>query len=361
MSWTRRTSDAGIRSSMYYFSNWNPYYAVVDEGVHPLEMPNCTTYSFGRFAEGAGVETVPTLARFNAEDWYNYNDGYERGQTPKIGAVCCFRDGNFSGDGHVCIVEAINQDGSIVVTESGYDAYFWRENVRHPGGAYPYSNSAESYIFQGFIYNPYVQNAPPEPADWITGNYYLSRSEMDSNAVKFYYVMSRLGVSYNAILGMLANIEAESTINPGIWESLIPYGGGYGLVQWTPYTKYSNWAGSGWENNGQKECEMILHEAATGAQWFSNWYAPEVGYPVNPPISLAEYIHSDLDPKVLADYWILYYEHPAESNIDYRVAEHQAQVDYYNDLLGGGYIPPVPKGKNIAIFKRFIDRKRGLI
>ena len=361
MSWTRRTSEAGIRSSMYYFSNWNPFYAVVDEGVHPLEMPNCTTYSFGRFAEGAGVETVPTLARFNAEDWYNFNDGYERGQTPKIGAVCCFRDGNMSGDGHVCIVEAINQDESIEVTESGYDGYFWRQNTRYPGGNYPYSNVAEGYIFQGFIYNPYVNNAPPEPADWIAGNYPLSRAEMDSNAVKFYYVMSRLGVSYNAILGMLANIESESRINPGAWQDYAPFVAAYGLVQWDPYTKYSDWAGAGWENNGQKECERIIYEANNGLQWGASIYAENYGFPFYPPISLNEFIHSDLDPKLLADYWIFYYEKPAETEYAYRLAQHQAQVDYYNNLLGGGYVPPHPESKNIAIFKKFIDRKRGLI
>ena len=180
---------------------------------------------------------------------------------------------------------------------------------------------------------------PPEPTNWITGNRFLGRSEMDNNAIKFYYTMSRQGVSYNAILGMLANIEAESTINPGIWESLDPYAGGYGLVQWTPYTKYSDWAGSGWENNGQKECERIIYEANNGLQWFDNYYAPQVGYPASIPISFADFIHSTLSPKVLADYWVLYYEHPYEGYIQGRIDSHQSQVDYYNNLLGGS-LPP---------------------
>ena len=49
---------------------------------------------------------------------------------------------------------------------------------------------------------------PPEPANWISGNFVPSQSQMDQNAIKFAYEMARLGVSsYNAILGMLANIH----------------------------------------------------------------------------------------------------------------------------------------------------------
>lgn len=47
---------------------------------------------------------------------------------------------------------------------------------------------------------------------------------------------------------MLGNMETESTINPGIWQSLNSgnASGGFGLTQWTPATKYINWA----NNNG---------------------------------------------------------------------------------------------------------------
>ena len=161
---------------------------------------------------------------------------------------------------------------------------------------------------------------------------------MDNNAIKFYYTMSRLGFSYNSILGMLANIQSESTINPGIWESLDPYNGGYGLVQWTPYTKYSDWAGVGWENNGQKECERINYEAQSEIQWFSNPSAPDIGYPVSPHITFSEFKTSTLDPDILADYWTLYYEHPREDLLPYRQTENRTNVDHYNNLLGGGHI-----------------------
>lgn len=350
MSFSPRLNDTGLDTLAYYTSE-NPFYP------QTIDIGNCTWYSWGRFFEEGEPPTRPALSLSDANDWYSYNDGYERGQTPKLGAVICFRGGNFSGLGHVAVVEEIHSDGSLTVSESGYAGYYFRTNTRRPGGTYPYSNAEEGYIFQGFIYNPYVNTAPPEPANWITGNRYLDRSEMDNNAIKFYYTMTRLGASYNAILGMLANIQDESTINPGIWEGLEPYGGGYGLVQWTPYTKYSEWAGTSWENNGQKECERIKYEADNGLQWFSNPAAPDHGYPVDPPITFSNFFTSSLEPKVLADYWLLYYEHPGEQYIADRIAGHQARVDYYNQLLGGGGPVPALKAKIWLYFAAMRKRR----
>lgn len=72
---------------------------------------------------------------------------------------------------------------------------------------------------------------------------YLTLSEMQTNAIYIYKCLSSLGWSLNAISGLLGNMQAESTINPGCWQShnVGNYSGGYGLVQWTPATKYINW------------------------------------------------------------------------------------------------------------------------
>ena len=50
------------------------------------------------------------------------------------------------------------------------------------------------------------------------------------------------GWSKEAISGMMGNIQKESTVNPGIWQNLTVGTGGYGLVQWTPATNWTNWA-----------------------------------------------------------------------------------------------------------------------
>lgn len=115
-------------------------------------MPNCTGYAYGRFMEAGGV-TSCKLSTANAGLWYgNTSDGYTRGQTPKLGAVICFD--NPGKAGHVAIVEKINSDGSIVLSESGYmsTSYFWTSTQ------YPPNYYHSPYKFQGFIYNPYVKN-----------------------------------------------------------------------------------------------------------------------------------------------------------------------------------------------------------
>ena len=64
------------------------------------------------------------------------------------------------------------------------------------------------------------------------------------NAQYIYNFMIRNGASQNAALAVLGNMYAESTCNPGIWQNLDSSRTdlGFGLVQWTPSTKYINWA-----------------------------------------------------------------------------------------------------------------------
>jgi len=114
-------------------------------------LPNCVGYAWGRWYELLGKK--PKLSKGNAENWYNYKDGYKRGKTPKLGAVICWRKGKAGnandGAGHVAIVEKINKDGSIVVSESHYMGK--RFTTKKLSKTYYYG---KSYTFQGFIYLP---------------------------------------------------------------------------------------------------------------------------------------------------------------------------------------------------------------
>ena len=55
--------------------------------------------------------------------------------------------------------------------------------------------------------------------DYISANRYLNMDEMKVNAR---YISGRLlsQLDYNAIAGVLGNMQVESTINPGIWQNL---------------------------------------------------------------------------------------------------------------------------------------------
>lgn len=116
-------------------------------------LPNCVGYAWGRWYELLGK--TPKLSRSNAESWWNNDDGYERGQVPKLGAVCCWSKGvvgvGEDGAGHVAIVEQVNSDGSIVTSNSAWNkrgGTWWYKKTLKP----PYI--MKGYDFQGFIYLP---------------------------------------------------------------------------------------------------------------------------------------------------------------------------------------------------------------
>ena len=216
-NFTPRLSSSGISGSKYYYND-NPFYQ------SGYGMPNCTAYAWGRFYEILG--TKPTLSLGNAEDWYAYSDKYERGVTPRLGAVICWRRGNAGnnsdGAGHVAIVEVINSDGSIVTSESGWNSDFFWTTTRYNDGNW---GASSAYTFQGFIYNPAVVDVNM-PTNWITRNGYLTKAEMENNVLMAWQYFGSRGWSREAVSAMAGNWETESTINPGIWESLVPYGGG---------------------------------------------------------------------------------------------------------------------------------------
>lgn len=162
---TPRLNSDGIRGNPYWYSR-NPFY------LAGYGLPNCTCYAFGRWWECADTahdySNYPALSTGNAEDWYGYTqDGYERGQTPRLGAVICFADGPFSGDGHVAVVEEIDPDtGIITCSNSDYGGRFWYLSYLSPPDYLP----AAGYVFQGFIYNPITGGGPsPGPGPGPAG------------------------------------------------------------------------------------------------------------------------------------------------------------------------------------------------
>lgn len=116
-------------------------------------LENCTGYAYGRFLEQGNI-TECNLSNRDAENWYNANDGYSRGQVPKVGAVACWASGTAGnpsdGRGHVAIVEEVETDGTILVSQSGY--YSQKFTTQYITPPYNFNN----LTFQGFIYNPFI-------------------------------------------------------------------------------------------------------------------------------------------------------------------------------------------------------------
>lgn len=168
-------------------------------------------------------------------------------------------------------------------------------------------------------------------AGWITGNYYLNQTQMENNATLIWAYFKAKGWSMNGVAGMLGNMQTESTINPGIWQDLIPdrENMGYGLVQWTPMTKYRDWAGTYWANNGPLQCDRIIWELENGEQWIkTSTY----------PITFAEFSVSTDNPYNLGMAFLYNYERPGDLDQPNRGRQAQEWFDY----LGGVVPPPEP-------------------
>lgn len=88
----------------------------------------------------------------NACSYYEKDDGYARGKTPKLGAIICWSGGK-KGDGHVAFVEKIYSNGDILTSNSAYGGrrYFTKKITKKSG--YKFS---KIYKFQGFIYSPEI-------------------------------------------------------------------------------------------------------------------------------------------------------------------------------------------------------------
>lgn len=169
---------------------------------------------------------------------------------------------------------------------------------------------------------------------YYAGNEFLTTEEMAVNGLYIWRYLGGRGWSMNAVAGMLGNMETESSVNPAIWQNLISTpSNGFGLVQWTPSTKYTSWC----EENGLDPASMdsalkrIEYEIENGLQWI-----PTDTY----PLSFAEFKTTTVTPTVAADMFIKCYERPAEP--DQPARGEQAEIWYLLIKDNGGDIPDTP-------------------
>ena len=174
---------------------------------------------------------------------------------------------------------------------------------------------------------------------WTARNGYLTAAETAGNAQEVANFFLAQGWSKNAISAMIGNMQGESGVNPGIWEELRPYWRGYGLTQWSPYTKLSDWAdnlGYTWLDNGPTQCKRIDWESLNNEQWFRN---DQIG--VDPPISFTEFSVSNLPLNTLTNYFLWFYEHPVDPGPTTQAIRQGYAQNWYDtlDWTGGGSLP----------------------
>lgn len=171
--------------------------------------------------------------------------------------------------------------------------------------------------------------------DWIYGNRWLTIGEMQNNAsIVFEYLKQRNWTiqSISALLGNMGGKYSlgESSINPGIWQNLtINPSNGFGLVQWTPSTNYTDWAeANGFDkNDGYGQLKWIDEETVNKGQWIQT---------TEYPISFDSFKVSDLTPEYLAYAFLYNFERPANLN----QPERQQNARYWYDYFTDEYVPP---------------------
>lgn len=121
----------------------------------------------------------------------------------------------------------------------------------------------------------------------------LSQSQMELNAAYICRYLLDRGWSTNAIAGLLGNMQHESALNPGRWQSedVGNLSGGYGLVQWTPASKYIDWVGNDTYNTMDNNLARIIYEVANNVQYYATDSYPE---------TFKEFAVSEQDPYYLA-------------------------------------------------------------
>lgn len=112
-------------------------------------LANCVGYCYGRWYEI--MDKDPQLCINSAYLWWSYNDGYERGQEPRVGCIMCYTS---AGEGHVSIVEKISDNGNAVLTSnSAYEQTTFYTQTVYRSNNWTWNSS---FTFQGCIYLPAI-------------------------------------------------------------------------------------------------------------------------------------------------------------------------------------------------------------
>nr|DAG68990.1 MAG TPA: LYSK, ENDOLYSIN, PEPTIDOGLYCAN, PROTEASE [Caudoviricetes sp.] len=159
MAYTPRTTSPEAGNPFWTKTTYGGYNTQIlgsPSGWSGSVLANCTGYVHGRWMELGNTSVEYDLSSGNANTYYGYADGYERGQEPRLGAILCLGGGGY---GHVAIVEEIFDNGDIMVSESNYGRAVFEYVRRYAADGYKRAGGSVGG-FQGFIYHPTIITEP---------------------------------------------------------------------------------------------------------------------------------------------------------------------------------------------------------
>ena len=182
---------------------------------------------------------------------------------------------------------------------------------------------------------------------------WLSESQSLENAQLIANHFSGSEWSKEAVSALAGNMRHESSVNPNMYE----YGKdwaddwGFGLVQWTPRSKYWNWAEANGlpPREGDSQLARIDYEVDNNIQWVANGHANRYGYADKYDFSFSAFRTNaqSLTVEQLTEAFMWNYEGPAYSAGTGSLSERQAfarKVFNTIDFAGGagGVKPALP-------------------
>lgn len=240
------------------------------------------------------------------------------------------------------------------------------------------ANSSSGILEAAYYENGYqkilrLTDQTPVSYNWnakTTGGYLKEDVEAQENAILIYSELSSYGWTLSAVCGFLGSVGAESSYNPWRWEDDIVISStdsynisdgnrrhGYGLVQFTPASKYvwnsaaqsmlnfsPNYSDvTGTPEDGRAQCEFINSFAD---------YQPTSTYPQ----SYADYKAWTGTPEEGASIWLYNYERGGYATEQDR----RNLARWWYDFLGG-ITPPTPthrkKGLPIWLINKIVRKE----
>lgn len=152
------------KDNKYYYSKLNFDY--------PKLIDQCVWYAWGRCMENGVThkEMVEKMPQSNAENWFT-DTKFEKRDYPTVGDVLCYSAGEIhqksDGMGHVAMVERVDPNLNLFISESGPNMKFKTRTIKPPYKYYLNVKNKENYKLDGFIHTISFENV----FEWKTGDY----------------------------------------------------------------------------------------------------------------------------------------------------------------------------------------------
>ena len=176
-------------------------------------------------------------------------------------------------------------------------------------------------------------------------------TEQTDNASEIWRTLVNVyGWTENSASAVIGNFQHESALNPGQFEHGKNYSmsDGFGLGQWTPATKISNYIGSTNKNNMADGAKQMLYFLASPGQYStyflnpdgSSRYYSESGLPYI--TNMADFSRSNASISDLTKLWAICWERPGAAEYHRSISTRIDYATHWFNEFSGSPTPPTP-------------------